>query len=314
MKLIKYRLEGVQMEEYDVIIIGAGPAGLSAAIYAGRQGMKTLVLEMMVGAGSGYMVPQMENYPGFEEISGKDLLALKNKQAAKHAIISNMEEVKRIKKIDDLLLIESSKSQYSSRSIIIATGSRHRRLQVPGESEFLGRGVCYCATCDGPLYQGKDVFMIGGGNAAAQEALYLQSIGCYVTIVHRRDELRAEKYLQEKLEEKDIPIIWDTEVEEIKGDKIVKQVVLLNRKTGKESTVDVDGIFIAIGDEPLNKVAVSLGVEIDNEGYIVTDKYQRTNIPRVYAAGDITGGVKQWLVAASEGAVAALSAQKDINQ
>jgi thioredoxin reductase (NADPH) len=156
--------------------------------------------------------------------------------------------------------------------------------------------------------------MIGGGNAAAQEALYLQSIGCYVTIVHRRDELRAEKYLQEKLEEKDIPIIWDTEVEEIKGDKVVKQVVLLNRKTGKESTVDVDGIFIAIGDEPLNKVAVSLGVEIDNEGYIVTDKYQRTNIPRVYAAGDITGGVKQWLVAASEGAVAALSAQKDINQ
>lgn len=302
------------MEKYDVIIIGAGPAGLSAAIYAGRQGMKTLVLEMMVGAGSGYMVPQMENYPGFEEISGKDLLALKNKQAAKHAIIANMEEVKSVKKIDDLLVIKSSKSEYSARSIIIATGSRHRRLQVPGESEFLGRGVCYCATCDGPLYQRKNVFMIGGGNAAAQEALYLQSIGCYVTIVHRRDELRAEDYLQKKLEEKDIPIIWDSVVEEIKGDTVVKQVVLLNRKTGKVSTVDVDGIFIAIGDEPLNKVAVNLGVEIDNEGYIITDKYQRTNIFRVYAAGDITGGVKQWLVAASEGAVAALSAQKDVYQ
>ncbi|MEN6329127.1 MAG: thioredoxin-disulfide reductase [Methanobacteriaceae archaeon] len=302
------------MEKYDVIIIGAGPAGLSAAIYAGRQGMKTLVLEMMVGAGSGYMVPQMENYPGFEEISGKDLLTLKNKQAAKHAIIANMEEVKSVKKIDDLLVIKSSKSEYSARSIIIATGSRHRRLQVPGESEFLGRGVCYCATCDGPLYQRKNVFMIGGGNAAAQEALYLQSIGCHVTIVHRRDELRAEDYLQKKLEEKDIPIIWDSVVEEIKGDTVVKQVVLLNRKTGKVSTVDVDGIFIAIGDEPLNKVAVNLGVEIDNEGYIITDKYQRTNIFRVYAAGDITGGVKQWLVAASEGAVAALSAQKDVYQ
>jgi thioredoxin reductase (NADPH) len=302
------------MEEYDLIIIGAGPAGLSAAIYAGRQGMKTLVLEMMVGAGSGYMVPQMENYPGFEEISGKDLLALKTKQAEKHAIISKMEEVKSVKKIDDLMLIESSKSKYKARSIIIATGSRHRRLQVPGESDFLGRGVCYCATCDGPLYQGKKVLMIGGGNAAAQEALYLQSIGCYVTIVHRRDELRAEKYLQKKIEEKDIPIIWDSVVEEIKGDTVVKQVVLLNRKTDKVSTVDVDGIFIAIGDEPLNKVALNLGVEIDNEGYIITDKYQRTNIFRVYAAGDITGGVKQWLVAASEGAVAALSAQKDVYQ
>ncbi|MDP3066466.1 MAG: thioredoxin-disulfide reductase [Methanobacteriaceae archaeon] len=302
------------MEEYDLIIIGAGPAGLSAAIYAGRQGMKTLVLEMMTGAGSGYMVPAMENYPGFEVISGKDLLALKIKQAAKHAIITNMEEVKSIKKTDDILVIESFKSEYKASSIIIATGSRHRRLKVPGETNFLGRGVCYCATCDGPLYHGKEVLMIGGGNAAAQEALYLQSIGCKVTLVHRRDELRAENYLKEKLKKKNIPIIWDSVVEEIKGDLVVKQVVLLNRKTGKKSAVDVDGIFIAIGDEPLNKVAVSLGVEIDKEGYIITDKFQRTNIPCVYAAGDITGGVKQWLVAASEGAVAALSAQEDLYQ
>jgi thioredoxin reductase (NADPH) len=302
------------MEEYDVIIIGAGPAGLSAAIYAGRQGMKTLVLEMMIGAGSGYMVPQMENYPGFEEISGKDLLALKTKQAEKHATITSMEEVKSIKKIDELLVVESSKSEYSARSIIIATGSRHRRLQVPGENDFLGRGVCYCATCDGPLYHGKDVLMIGGGNAAAQEALYLLSIGVNVTMVHRRDELRAENYLQKKLEEKNIPIIWDTVVEEIRGEMAVKQVVLLNRKTDKKSLMDVDGLFIAIGDEPLNKVAVGIGVKIDKEGYIITDKFQRTNILRVYAAGDITGGVKQWLVAASEGAVAALSAQEDLYQ
>ncbi|MEG3225124.1 MAG: thioredoxin-disulfide reductase [Methanobacteriales archaeon Met13] len=302
------------MEEYDLIIIGAGPAGLSAAIYAGRQGMKTLVLEMMTGAGSGYMVPAMENYPGFEVISGKDLLDMMKKQAEKHSTLTNMEEVKSIESKDNLLEVTTSKDKYNARSILISTGSRHRRLQVPGETDFLGRGVCYCATCDGPLYQGKDVLMIGGGNAAAQEALYLQSIGCKVTMVHRRDQLRAEKYLQEKLEEKKIPVIWGSVVEEIKGGLVVKQVVLLNRKTGKKSAVDVDGIFIAIGDEPLNKVAVSLGVEIDKEGYIITDKFQRTNIPCVYAAGDITGGVKQWLVAASEGAVAALSAQEDLYQ
>jgi len=302
------------MEKYDVIIIGAGPAGFTAAIYAGRQGMKTLILEMMAGAGSGYMVPQMENYPGFEVISGKDLLEIMRKQAEKHVTITNMEEVKSIESKDNLLEVTTSKDKYRAHSIIISTGSRHRRLQVPGEIEFLGRGVCYCATCDGPLYQGKEVFMVGGGNAAAQEALYLQSIGCKVTIIHRRDELRAEQYLQERLKEKKIPIIWDSVVEEIKGDMVVKKVVLFDRKTEKLSTVDVDGVFVAIGDEPSNKAAIGLGVEIDKDGYIPTDKYQRTNIPQVYAAGDITGGIKQWVVACSEGAVAALSAQKDLNQ
>ena len=301
------------MEEYDTIIVGGGPAGLTAAIYAGRQGEKALILEMMTGAGSGYMVPAMENYPGFVKTSGKDLLDIMKKQAEEHVPIRNMEEVKRIIPIDDdKIEVTTSKGQYITRSVIIATGSRHRRLKVPGEIEFIGRGVCYCATCDGPLYQGKEVLMIGGGNAAAQEALYLESIGCKVTIVHRRDELRAERYLQEKLKEKHIPIIWDSVVEEIMGDLVVDKVVLYNRKENTKTEVETSGVFVAIGEEPLNEAAKNAGVKVDKEGYIIVDKFQRTNIPRIYAAGDITGGVKQWVVACSEGAVAALSAHEDL--
>jgi thioredoxin reductase (NADPH) len=301
------------MEEYDIIIIGAGPGGLTAGLYAGRQGMKTLILEMMAGAGSGYMVPSMENYPGFTKISGKELMEIKKKQVEKHALIKNMEEVKKIDKIDSTdMLVTTTKGEYKAKAVIISTGTRHRRLKVPGEIDFLGRGVCYCATCDGPLYQGKNVFMVGGGNAAVQEALYLESLGCNVTLIHRRDHLRAEKYLQEKLEESKIPVIWDSVVEEIKGEMMVNSVVLYNRKTEEKTEVPIEGIFIAVGEQPLNKVAQSAGMEIDGAGYIVTDKQQRTNIPKIYAAGDITGGVKQWVVACAEGAVAALSAFEDI--
>jgi thioredoxin reductase (NADPH) len=301
------------MEEYDLVIIGAGPAGLTAAIYAGRQGLKTVILEMMVGAGSGYMVPAMENYPGFEMVSGKELLEIMKKQAEQNVPTKNMEEVKSITILDNQdLEIITSKGEYRTRSVIISTGSRHRRLKVPGEIEFVGRGVCYCATCDGPLYQGKNVLMIGGGNAAVQEALYLESIGCHVTIVHRRDELRAEKYLQKKLKEKNIPIIWDSVVEEIKGDMVVEKVILYNRKEDTKREVETSGVFVAIGEEPLNEAAKGAGVEVDKAGYISVDKYQRTNIPNIYASGDITGGIKQWVVACSEGAVAALSAHEDL--
>lgn len=303
------------MEEYDLIIIGEGPAGLTAALYAGRQGMKTIILEKMRGAGSGYMVPAMENYPGFEVIAGKELLERMKKQAEKHVLIKNMEEVKKIDKTDSSsMLITTSKGVYKAKAVIISTGSHHRKLEVPGEMKFLGRGVSYCATCDGPLYQGKKVLMIGGGNAAVQEALYLKDLGCNVTIVHRRDELKAMKYLQEKLDENKIPIIWDSVVEEIRGDMVVKSVVLYNRKTEEKMEVETDGIFVAIGEEPLNKTASSIGVELDEEGYILTDKFQRTNVPRIYAAGDITGGIKQWVVACAAGAVAALSAFEDVKE
>jgi thioredoxin reductase (NADPH) len=275
--------------------------------------MKTVVLEMMTGAGSGYMVPSMENYPGFDEISGKELLEKMRKQVEKHIPVNNMEEVKEIETNDPSgILLTTSKDEYKTKSLIISTGSRHRRLKVPGEIEYIGRGVCYCATCDGPLYPGKDVIVVGGGNAAVQEAIYLKGLGCNVTIIHRRDQLRAEKYLQKKLEENEIPVIWDSVVEKINGNMVVDSVTLFNRKTEEKTELPLHGIFIAVGEEPLSKVASEAGVEVDNVGYIQTDKYQRTNIPGIYAAGDITGGIKQWVVACAEGAVAALSAFEDV--
>lgn len=297
------------MEEYDLVIIGGGPAGLTAGIYAGRQGMNAVILERMTGAGSGYMVPLMENYPGFEVTSGKELLEKMRKQVEKHIPIRNMEEVKEIRENSpgDISLI-TSQGEYRAKSVIISTGSHHRRLNVPGEYEFLGRGVSYCATCDGPLFKEKSVVVVGGGNAAVQEAIYLNDLDCDVTIIHRRDELRAEKYLQNKLKGHEIPVIWDSVVEGINGEGVVNSVSILNRKTQEKKDLPTDGVFIAVGEEPLNKVAQSAGVELDKEGYIVTDKHQRTNLPGIYAAGDITGGIKQWVVACSEGAVAALIA------
>ena len=297
------------MEEYDLVIIGGGPAGLTAGIYAGRQGMNAVILERMTGAGSGYMVPLMENYPGFEVTSGKELLEKMRKQVEKHIPIKNMEEVKEIRENSpgDISLI-TSQGEYRAKSVIISTGSHHRRLNVPGEYEFLGRGVSYCATCDGPLFKEKSVVVVGGGNAAVQEAIYLNDLDCDVTIIHRRDELRAEKYLQNKLKEHEIPVIWDSVVEGINGEGVVNSISILNRKNQEKKDLPTDGVFIAVGEEPLNKVAQSAGVELDKEGYIVTDKHQRTNLPGIYAAGDITGGIKQWVVACSEGAVAALIA------
>ena len=297
------------MEEYDLVIIGGGPAGLTAGIYAGRQGMNAVILERMTGAGSGYMVPLMENYPGFEVTSGKELLEKMRKQVEKHIPIKNMEEVKEIREnsLGDISLT-TSQGEYRAKSVIISTGSHHRRLNVPGEYEFLGRGVSYCATCDGPLFKEKSVVVVGGGNAAVQEAIYLKDLDCDVTIIHRRDELRAEKYLQNKLKEHEIPVIWDSVVEGINGEVVVNSVSILNRKTQEKKDLTTDGVFIAVGEEPLNKVAQSAGVKLDKEGYIVTDKHQRTNLPGIYAAGDITGGIKQWVVACSEGAVAALIA------
>ena len=195
--------------------------------------------------------------------------------------------------------------------IIIATGASHRHLNVPGEDEFLGRGVAYCATCDGMFFIGRDVLMVGGGNSAAQEALYLKNLGCNVKLVHRRDELRCEHHLQKALEDNGIEILWNSTIQEIKGDMAVNSVTLL--RDGKEEDYKTDAVFVAIGDDPSNDLAKDLGVALDEDGYIITDKNQATNVEHVYSAGDITGGVKQWIVACGEGAVAAISAYNDLN-
>ncbi|MDI9624719.1 MAG: thioredoxin-disulfide reductase [Methanothermobacter sp.] len=299
---------------YDIIIIGAGPAGLTAAIYAGRQGSKTLILEKGIAGGKGLEVPLMENYPGYEKIQGQKLIQKMKKQATQLVPLKELEEVTKIKKHKEGFTVKTKKDTYQTRTIILATGTKHRRLKIPGEKEFLGRGVSYCATCDGPLYKNKKVLVIGGGNSAVQEAIFLHKIGCQPTIIHRRDQLRAQKYLQDQIKKLKIPIKWNTTLKEIKGNKKVQKAILEDRKTGQTQKIKTDGIFIAIGEEPTNQLAQDLGIKLDKAGYIITDKQQRTNIEGVYAAGDITGGLNQWITACAEGAIAATSAHQDILQ
>lgn len=300
------------MDEYDVIIVGSGPAGLTAALYSGRQNFKTLVLEKALVGGMGSIVPLLENYPGFELIAGKQLVDIMKDQALKYAEIKDRENVEKIEIKEDIIKIGTDKSEYITKTVILATGAKHRQLGVPGEDKFLGRGVAYCAMCDGPIFVGRKVLVVGGGNSAVQQALYLDNIGVLVALVHRRDELRAEGYLQDELEKRDIPVFWDSEVEEIRGLQVVESVLLHNKKTGKKDEIPTDGVFIAVGEIPSNQLAKKLDLDLDQHGYVITDKAQRTNVSRIYAAGDITGGVNQWVVACSEGAVAALSAYQDI--
>ena len=311
------------MQDYDIIIIGAGPAGLTAGIYAGRQKSKTLVIDKGMAGGLGLEVPLMQNYPGFDLISGMELIQKMKDQSENYCEILENTVIDSIEKNNDgfylktknspLLMTsdETGEREFTAKAIILATGASHRHLNVPGESEFLGRGVAYCATCDGMFFIDKDVLMVGGGNSAAQEALYLKNLGCNVKLVHRRDELRCEHHLQKALEEKEIEVLWNSTIEEIKGDLKVESVTLL--KDGEEIDYKTDAVFIAIGDDPSNELAKELGIALDDDGYIITDKNQATSVEHVYSAGDITGGVKQWIVACGEGAVAAISAYNDMN-
>lgn len=302
---------GIKLENYDVVIVGGGPAGLTAGIYAGRQNLKTLILDKDLAGGQAREVPVIDNYPGFSMANGLELIESTKSQTAKYASIHEFEEVLDVSKEDDYFIIKTSKGEYTSKSIILTTGSKHRQLNVKGENEHLGKGISYCATCDGMFFKGKNILVVGGGNTAAIDALYLNDLGCKVTIVHRRDELRCQKYLEDRLIESNIPIIWNTTVEAIEGEPLVNNVKLVN-KEGIKSEISVNGVFIAVGDIPYNNIACGLNLKLDEDGSILVDKNQRTSLDNVYSAGDVTGGLKQWIVACGEGAVAAISAYEDI--
>ena len=305
------------MKTYDIIIVGAGPGGLTAGIYAGRQGTKTLILDKGLAGGIGREVPLMENYPGFDTISGFELVEKMKLQCMKYVELHENEIVKNIEKNNDNFLVTTHKDEYCDeycgKTIILATGSSHKHLEIPGEEEYLGKGVSYCATCDGLFFKDKDAIMIGGGNSALQEAIFLDNVGCNVTIIHRRDELRAQQYLQKEIKERNIDVIYDTTVEEIKGNALVNSVILKNVKTNEYSEFKTQGVFVGIGYKPHNELAKKLNVELSESGEIITDKHQRTNIENVYSAGDICGGLRQWIVACGEGAIAATSAYEDIH-
>lgn len=302
------------MNEYDIIIVGGGPGGLTAGIYAGRQGTKNLILDKDLAGGIGREVPEMENYPGYENISGLQLIETMKKQAEKNTEIHEFENVESIEKTDSGFSVKTNKEEYQTKTVILATGSSHMHLDVPGEKEFLGRGVSYCATCDGLFFQNRNIIMVGGGNSALQEAIYLNNLGCNVTIVHRRDEFRAQKHLQNMIEDEGINVIYNSTVEEIKGDMLVESVILKNTETQELSELPINGVFISIGYVPHTELAQQLGVDLDKSGHIIIDKEQKTNIEYVYAIGDVCVGLKQWIVACGEGAVAATSAYQDIKE
>jgi len=302
------------MNEYDIIIIGAGPGGLTAGIYAGRQGTRNLIIDRDLAGGLGREVPEMENYPGFDNISGLELIEKMKAQATKNCDLREMEEVTEITKTDDeyRFTVKTSKDTYRSKAIILATGSSHRHLEAKGEEEFKGKGVSYCATCDGFFFTGRDIIMVGGGNSALQEALYLKNLGANVTVVHRRDEFRAQKHLQNQIKEAEIPTILNATVEEIKGEMLVESVILKDTKTNELKELPINGVFISVGYIPHTELAKQLEINLDESGHIIIDKKQKTNVDYIYAIGDVCVGLKQWVVACGEGAVAATSAFEDL--
>jgi thioredoxin reductase (NADPH) len=303
-----------EKKEIDLLIIGAGPAGLTAAIYAERSGLKTIVAEKSNIGGQVAITPVVENYPGFTKIGGKTLMDMMAQQAIQYTDIHEGEEVLEIQKTDGIFDVKTNRAKYEAKAVLLTTGVESKKLGIPGEKEFQGKGISYCAACDGYFFKdGKKVIVVGGGNSAASEALYLKNIGVDVTVVHRRDKLRAEMFLQQGLKDNNIPVLWNSEVKTISGDKFVTSAVLENTVDKSQKTIQIDGVFIAIGYTPNNELAKKLGVETDEEGYLKVDPGHRTNIKGLYAAGDITGGVKQIVTAVSQGAIAAMSIFEDIS-
>jgi thioredoxin reductase (NADPH) len=311
-------IEGIASEggeavagDFDVIIVGAGPAGLSAGIYAKRAGLECLILEKGVPGGQVLTSPSIENYPGFPEVSGMKLMETMADHAKRYIDIHEGEEVLRVRG-GDKFEITTTSAKYTCRAIILTTGSTHRKLDVKGEEGMTGRGVSYCATCDGFFYKGKEVVVIGGGNTALTDALYLNSIGCKVSMVHRRDAFRADRHLQDTIAKHGIEIFWNTVVEEIVGEQEVTGVKLRNLKNGTTHVKKTNGVFVAVGELPSSQLAAELGLDMDAGGFVNVDKSFRTNVPFVYAAGDVTGGIRQIVAAVHGGAAAALACFEDL--
>jgi thioredoxin reductase (NADPH) len=298
------------MEHWDLIIIGAGPAGLTAGLYGARSGLKTLVLEEKLPGGAIIDTPLIENYPGFESISGRELadkMAENCKKAG--AKINELEKVAELDLKGEKKIVKTNKTVYTSSAVIIASGRHYRALGVPGETEFRGRGVSYCALCDGAFFKGRDVLVVGGGNSAVVSARYLANIASHVRLAHRRDQLRADEVLVNDLIAQGVEIIWNTELKEVKGDNKVKGVVLANNKTGETMKIDLEGVFVQVGEAPNSQIAKEAGIEVDKASYIIVNNRQRTNVDGVYAAGDVTiGPVKQIGTAVGEAIIAASEA------
>ncbi len=309
---------------YDVIVLGAGPAGLAAGLYAGRSRLSTLVIEKGKDGGQIAITDDIENYPGqiVEGESGPSLIARMTQQCEKFGVERASDVINEVHLDGDIKVLKSAKAEYQSKTVIIATGACARQIGCKGEKEFMGKGVSYCATCDANFFEDFEVYVVGGGDSAVEEAMYLTKFARKVTIIHRRDELRAAKSIQEKaFKNEKLHFMWDTVVEEVGGDGILSEMTVKNVKTGELTKIVADeddgmfGVFGFIGTLPNSKIYEGTGLEMDERGYIPTDADMHTNIPGVFAAGDIrVKSLRQVVTAAADGAIAATQAEKYINE
>lgn len=304
---------------YDVIIIGGGPAGLSAGLYASRALLKTLIIEKETIGGLIATTDIVENYPGaVDGITGTDLANRMLEQAKQFGAEKVSDEIESIELDGDWKVINGRDNQYRAKSVILATGASPRPIGAPGEEKFTGKGVAYCATCDAAFFQDLDVYVVGGGDAAVEEAIFITRFARKVTVIHRRDELRAAKSIQQKaFDNPKIDFIWDSVVKEFKGDKILQSMVLENTITGELTEITpregdpMFGVFVYIGYDPATENFEGL---VDMErGYVKTDENMKTNIPGIFAAGDLrVKGLKQAITSSADGAIAAVEAEKYI--
>lgn len=296
---------------YDIIIIGAGPAGLSSAIYAGRGALKTLVIEALSVGGQMNKTYEIDNYPGvFDNPDGIEMSSRMKKHAEKFNIEFTVETVKEIIDIDkEIKTVKTRKNTYETKTIIFATGANPRKLNVLGEDEFYGLGVSYCATCDGPFFKDKDTVVVGGGNTAFEEALFLSKFSKSVTIIHRRDKFKAAKTLVDNaVNNPKIKILSNYTVQEILGHKTMEKIIIKSTINDEIKELDADGLFIAIGVIPNSELAKKY-VKVNEQGFIITDEFMNTNISGVYACGDVRNTpLRQIITAASDGAIATTSA------
>ncbi|MHC1711845.1 MAG: FAD-dependent oxidoreductase [Solidesulfovibrio sp.] len=303
---------GQEVREIDIVVAGAGPAGLTAAMYAVRSGLTAVVLEKNVIGGQVAVTPVVENYPGFANVPGKKLMEMIAEQARRYADIHEGEGINEVK-VGKHVEVYTDKTVYVAKALILATGATWKKLGAPGEDRYFGFGVSYCSTCDGYLYRDKKAVVVGGGNTALTDALHLKNLGVDVTVIHRRDQFRAEKHLQDSLAKEGVATALSAEVAEIVGkDNKVTAVTIKDVATGETREIPTDAVFVAIGLNPNTEIAEQLGLGLDTHGFITTDQGKRTSIPRIYAAGDVTGGAQQIVNAVGDGATAALSAFEDL--
>jgi thioredoxin reductase (NADPH) len=306
---------------YDVIVTGGGPAGLTAAQYSARAGLETLIVEELALGGQALVIEGVENYPGFSEpVSGFEFVEKFEAQAKKFGAEFLYSSVKSLKKENNVFMLETGKGLFSARAVILATGAKHRVLGIPGEKEYTGRGVSYCATCDGPFFKNRKILVVGGGDAACDEAIFLAKLTDRVVMIHRRDRFRAQKTLAERvLKNKNVEVRFNTVLEAIKGKsreknaETVSSGVFRRTDTDERYEEEIDAVFVFAGTVPETRLAP--GLSKDKAGYIITNEKMETNLPGLFCAGDVRATpFRQLVVAAGEGAVAAHSAAQYIDE